>query len=58
MLFYKVPEKKQKDKIFFVCVCTSHVTGKDNAKDFFFLHVLKLYHGKLNNFEEFFYKST
>lgn len=36
MLFYKVPEKKQKDKIFFVCVCTSHVTGKDNAKDFFF----------------------
>lgn len=36
MLFYKVPEKKQKDKILCVCVCTSHVTGKDNAKDFFF----------------------
>lgn len=35
MLFYKVPEKKQKDKNFFG-VCTSHVTGKDNTKDFFF----------------------
>lgn len=33
------------------------MTGKDNTVDFF-MHLLRLYHGKLNNFEECFYKSA
>lgn len=56
-LCYLIKYQKRNEKIrFFFVVCTSHVTGKDNTKDF--LHILWRYHGKLNNFEECFYKST